>query len=83
MSQATPNTRQIARDGQRLLDSLQDQLGEEDYGRFVAIDVDSGEYFVGESAIDATNKARAKHPDKVFFLGRVGCRTAYTFKGRR
>jgi len=83
VNQALPNTREIAREGQRMLDSLQDKLDEEDHGKYIAIDVDSGEHFVGESAIDATNKAREKHPGKVFFLGRVGYRAAFSFKGRR
>lgn len=83
MTQAIPNTREISREGQRILDSLQDQLGEEDHGKFIAIDVDSKDYFLGDSAVDATNKAREKHPGKVFFLGRVGYRAAFSFKGRR
>ena len=83
MTQTLPDTRQIAREGKRLLESIQGHFGEQDYGRFVAIDVDSGDYFLGETAIEATRKAQAKYPGKVFYLGRIGCRTAYTFKGRR
>ena len=83
MTQTLPNTRHIAREGKRLLESIQGQFGEQDHGKFVAIDVDSGEYFLGETAIEATEKARAKHPGKVFYLGRIGYRTAFTFKGRR
>ena len=83
MTQTVPDTRQIARKGQRVLDAIQGRFEEKDYGKFVAVDVDSGEYFLGETAIDATREARAKHPGKLFFLGRIGCRTAYTFKGRR
>ena len=83
MTQTLPNTRQIGREGRRLLESIQGCFAREDYGKFVAIDVDSGEYFLGETGIEATRKAQAKYPGKVFYMGRVGCRTAYTFKGRR
>jgi len=83
MTQTFPNTRQIAREGQRLLEAIQTEFDQRDYGQFVAIDVDSGDYFLGETGIEATRKAQAKYPGKVFYLGRIGCRTAYTFKGRR
>ena len=83
MTQTLPDTRHIAREGQRLLESIQDQFGAQDHGKFVAIDVDSGEYFVGETAIEATENARAQHPGKLFFLARIGHRAAFTFKGRR
>jgi hypothetical protein len=45
--------------------------------------VDSEDYFVGGTAIEATRKAQVKHPGKIFFLGRIGYPAAYTFKGRR
>ena len=83
MTQTLPDTRHIAREGQRLLESIQGHFGEQDHGKFVAIDVDSGEYFVGETAIEGTENARAEHPGKLFFLARIGYRTAFTFKGRR
>jgi hypothetical protein len=83
MTQTLPNTRHIAREGKRLLESIQAQFGEQDRGKFVAIDVDSGEFFLGETAVDASEKGRAKYPGKVFYLGRIGYRTAFTFKGRR
>ena len=82
MTQTLPDTRHIAREGKRLLELIQPQFGEQDRGKFVAIDVDSGDYFLGETAMDATEKGRAKYPDKVFYLGRIGYRTAFTFKGR-
>jgi hypothetical protein len=45
--------------------------------------VDSGDYFIGKTGIETTRKAQAQYPGKLFFLGRIGYRTAYTFKGRR
>lgn len=32
--------------------------------------------------MEANQKARVKHSEKVFFLGRIGYRTAFSFKGR-
>ncbi|MCR4405262.1 MAG: hypothetical protein NUW06_08345 [Candidatus Acetothermia bacterium] len=78
-----PSVHKISAKGQRILDSLPEKVVKEHFGQFIAIEVDSGDYFTGDTAIEATQKARAKHPDKIFFLGRIGYRTAYTFKGRR
>jgi hypothetical protein len=83
MTQTATDTRHIGREGRKLLEAIQGRFAKEEYGRFVAIDVDSGDYFLGETGIEATKKAQAEHPGKVFFLGRIGCRTTYTFKGRR
>ena len=81
--QDQPRIRDISRKGQRILETLPQSLKEGNLGRFVAIEVESGDYFVAETALEATRQARAKYPERVFFLGRMGYRTAYTFKGRR
>ncbi|MFN0124057.1 MAG: hypothetical protein ACKV2V_26435 [Blastocatellia bacterium] len=49
-------------------------------GKFAAIEPDSGEYFVADRMSAAMSQARLKHPDKKFFLVRIGFRTAVTFK---
>ncbi len=81
--QERPDTHKISKKGQRVLEAISEELEKKHFGRFIAIEVDSGEYFIGDTVIEATRKAQAKHPGKIFFLGRIGYRTAYTFKGRR
>jgi hypothetical protein len=49
-------------------------------GKVVAVDVESGEYFVGETILDAAKKARDKHPDKTFHFFRIGFPTAYVWR---
>lgn len=39
---------------------------------FVTIEVNTGKFFVGKSAIEAINKARKHFPRKQFFLAQVG-----------
>jgi hypothetical protein len=43
----------------------------------VAIEVDSGDYFIGYDAIEATQKAKKKYPDSTFFLVRIGHLAAF------
>jgi len=49
-------------------------------GKFVAIEVETGEYFTGDTLLDAAEKARAKHPDKIFHFFRVGSPTVYVWR---
>jgi hypothetical protein len=49
-------------------------------GKFAAIEPDSGDYFVGNRMAEAMQKARAKHPDKKFFLVRIGFKAAVRFR---
>ncbi len=41
-------------------------------GKIVAIDTESGDYFVGDSELDAYKKAIQKCPDKQFVFKRIG-----------
>lgn len=50
-------------------------------GEFVAIEPDTGRYFLGETATAALIAARAAMPDKLFYLTRVGQETAHTVGG--
>ena len=51
-------------------------------GEFVAIEPESGRYFLGESGLEATIKAREAMPESFFFLARVGYSAANKIGGR-
>ena len=55
----------------------------EDHGKYVAIDVDSGEYVIDRDDAQAVVRARAGHPDAALWLARIGYRTTYRFGGMR
>ena len=62
----------INRAKQTYRDELARELEPEHTGEIVAIELDTGDYFVGEDEIDAANKARAAgHQGMLYFL-RVG-----------
>ncbi|CAD6493243.1 MAG: hypothetical protein CHKLHMKO_00434 [Candidatus Argoarchaeum ethanivorans] len=75
--------RRIGEKGRVLFKRISEELKTDYRGKFVAIEVDSEDHFVGDTAIDADEKAKEKYPDKVFYLGRIGYRTAFSFHGRR
>lgn len=67
------NTAEIARKGEEIYQKqLKESLERDHYGKFTAIEVDSKEYFLGETQIDALQKAKAKYPKKIFYLVRIG-----------
>jgi hypothetical protein len=78
-----PNTHKISQKGHQIFERIAPLLEKEHHGKFMAIDVDSGEYFLGATILEADEKAREKHPGKVFYVGRIGYRAAVSFKGRR
>jgi hypothetical protein len=51
---------------------LKSQLEPAYYGQIVAIEVESGDHFIGHSVAEAAKKARAKHPQKFFYFVKIG-----------
>ena len=77
------DAREIGEKGREIFRKISKELEKDYFGKFVAIEVDSGDYFIGDTSIEANTKAREKYPSKVFYLGRIGYRTAFSFHGRR
>ena len=74
----SPAERHTARTrAKAIYETLRGTLEAQCQGKIVAIEVESGEYFVGETVLEAGKKARVKHHDKVFHFFRVGFPTVY------
>ena len=82
-SEYSVNTKEIGRKGRKIFETISEQLEKDHFGKAIVIDVETGDYFIGKTGIEATKKAREKYPNKVFFLGKIGYRTYVSFKGRR
>ncbi len=63
--------------GKEIYKRIKNKLEPEHKGEFIAIEIDTGDYFVGKDPIEADEKAREKYPDAVFFLARIGYRAAF------
>lgn len=50
-------------------------------GKFVVIDIETGEYEVDADDLQATKRVLAKRPDAVLYGLRIGYPTAYTLGG--
>lgn len=69
---------ELARLGHEILDRrVRPALGPEDDGKFVAVDVGTGDYEIDEDDYAAVSRLRARRPAADVWLGRVGQSTAY------
>lgn len=68
----------IAVDGQRIYDSIKIQYEPSQNGKFLAIDVDSENVYLSDDGAKAVELAREAHPNKVFYLVKIGFETAET-----
>ena len=59
---------------------IRNMLEPQHLGEFVMIEVDSGNYFLGDTPRQALMKARASHPTQAFCLIRVGYPAAHKLK---
>ena len=68
----------IATEGQAIYSKIKARYEPEKNGRYLAIEIDSKEVFLGKTGVEATIKARNKYPNKVFYLVKIGFTAAET-----
>ena len=72
----------LVESGQRFYDErLKDELEPEHVGRYVAIEPESGRYFLADTGTDALLEAHRSLPQSLFYLARVGYPSADTLSG--
>ncbi len=50
-------------------------------GKFIAIEPESGHYFIGKTTRETLTLAESAMPDKMFYLQRIGYTFAHSFGG--
>ena len=77
MSNAAVDREEFVRRGQAHYDRvLRARLEPEHKGEFLVLHVDSGDYELNPSQREALERAKARHPDGLFYILRIGHRTA-------
>lgn len=69
------------RSADRIYDRIRGLLEPAHKGEIVAIEVETGDYFLGRTPLEACDKGRAKYPDRLLALKRVGYPTALVVGG--
>ena len=73
-----PNVDRLAEKGEEIYRrKLKKKLEPKYIGKIIAIEVESGEYFIGNDLGEATDKAEAAFPDKIFYFKRVGYKAVF------
>lgn len=75
MSALRPTAKEIVERGQVIYESRIRSLVERDhFGKYLVIDIETGEYEIDADHLIASNHAAAKHPDALLFAMRIGYR---------
>lgn len=77
----TPHsTEELDRLGWARYEEIKDELEAQHHGHYVMIEVDSGDYFIGETSEEALQKAENAYPDKAFRLIRIGYKAVHKLR---
>src|SRR5947208_11105370 len=75
MNALRPNAEEIVRRGQAIYEQrLRPLVEREHFGKYLVIDVDSGDYEIDADHLAASNRAAARHPKAPLFAMRIGQR---------
>lgn len=76
-------TKEFAKRGRELYErSVRGEVEPEHDGRFLALDVESGDYEVGDEALPTSARLRDRKPDAALYLMKIGRPAAYRLGGR-
>jgi hypothetical protein len=68
----------IALEGARIYARIKSQYEPHEKGKFLAIDIDSRKAYLGHTSAEAVVHARKHHPEKIFYVIKIGFDTAET-----
>lgn len=68
----------IANEGIKIYEKIKSNYDPEEKGKFLAIEIESENAFLGNSSAEALEKAKNAYPDKVFYVVRIGYDVAET-----
>ncbi len=82
MSHSNYTTDEIVQRGQAIYEEqIRPKLSSEEQGKFLVVDIETGEFETDNSELAALKRAKIKNPDAALFLLRVGSTTAYRLGG--
>jgi hypothetical protein len=68
----------IAAEGNLIYQEVKSKYEPKDNGKFLAIDIDTKDQYIDITSADAVGQARSAHPDKVFYVVKIGFDAAET-----
>ena len=68
----------IAEEGSKIYEQIKDAYDPKERGKFLAIDIDSKKAYLAPTSAEALGIARENHPNKVFYVVKIGFDVAET-----
>jgi hypothetical protein len=68
----------IAKEGSLIYQGVKAKYEENSIGKFLAVDIDSKDQYLASTSAEAVIQARTVHPDKVFYVVKIGFDAAET-----
>ncbi len=76
------NQGELAEKGRKIYyENLKDRLELEHKGEIVAINPETGDYFLGKTLLEAVKKGREKYPNAIFYSMKIGYPAVVKFRG--
>lgn len=66
------NIQEIADKGGKIYEEIKHKFKPEFNDKFLAIDVESGKIYMGDSTVEAVEKARFVYSDEIFYVVKIG-----------
>jgi len=77
------NIKSFSKVAQSFYGEIKDELENTSNGKYVALDSETKQYWVGETASTALQKAKRKYPDKLFYLLQIGSPATFSIQTLR
>ena len=68
----------IAEEGAKIYEQIKVNYDPKERGKFLAIDIDSKKVYLGNTSAEALELARQNHPNKIFYVIKIGFDVAET-----
>ncbi len=68
----------IAEEGVKIYSALKADYDPKERGRFLAIEIESKKAYLGDTSAEALELARSNHPQKIFYVVKIGFDVAET-----
>jgi len=72
---------EIAEKGEKIYEELRGQYEPDSNDKFLAIEVESGKAYLADSTAEAVEDARSAHPDKIFYVVKIGSSVSEVLAG--
>ncbi len=69
---------EVAEKGAKIYAATKSKYDPQEKGKFLAIDIVSKSTYLGTSSAEALTKARKQHPDRIFYVVKIGYDVAET-----